>query len=125
MQKIQNYINGELKAPSSNKYLDNYNPAIGEVYSLIPDSGAEDVHEAVEAGQGSGWTDGVRIQKKKAVAAGLTKRKVVAFAETEISSRLDDANFGKFIAQHTDRSIIRRVVDDQDFGSQALGGRRQ
>jgi aminomuconate-semialdehyde/2-hydroxymuconate-6-semialdehyde dehydrogenase len=49
MQKIQNYINGELTAPASGKYLDNYNPAEGKVYSLIPDSGAEDVQQAVHA----------------------------------------------------------------------------
>lgn len=49
MQKIQNYINGELRAANSNKWLDNVNPATGEVYSLIPDSDAEDVDVAVEA----------------------------------------------------------------------------
>jgi len=49
MQNIQNYINGEFVAPISGKYIDNINPAIGEVYSLIPDSGAEDVQMAVDA----------------------------------------------------------------------------
>jgi aminomuconate-semialdehyde/2-hydroxymuconate-6-semialdehyde dehydrogenase len=49
MQKIQNYINGELKAPASGKYLDNYNPAEGKVYSLIPDSDAQDIEQAVDA----------------------------------------------------------------------------
>lgn len=36
-------------APKSGKYLDNYNPAEGKVYSLIPDSDKADVEEAVEA----------------------------------------------------------------------------
>ena len=49
MQKIENYINGQLVKPESDKYLDNYNPAIGEVYSLIPDSDERDVEKAVEA----------------------------------------------------------------------------
>lgn len=49
MQKIQNYINGELIAPTSGKYLDNYNPAEGKVYSLIPDSNAQDIQIAVDA----------------------------------------------------------------------------
>jgi aminomuconate-semialdehyde/2-hydroxymuconate-6-semialdehyde dehydrogenase len=49
MQKIQNYINGELVGPSSGKYLDNYNPAEGKIYSLIPDSDAADVNLAVNA----------------------------------------------------------------------------
>ncbi len=49
MQTIENYINGQLVKPESNNYLDNYNPAIGEVYSLIPDSDERDVEKAVEA----------------------------------------------------------------------------
>ena len=46
MDKIFNYINSELVEPMNNKWLDNYNPAIGEVYSLIPDSTKEDVENA-------------------------------------------------------------------------------
>ncbi|HEX8251018.1 MAG TPA: aldehyde dehydrogenase family protein, partial [Pyrinomonadaceae bacterium] len=49
MLKIENYIGGELAAPVSGKYLDNYSPATGEVYSLIPDSDETDVAAAVEA----------------------------------------------------------------------------
>ncbi len=49
MQKIENYIGGKLVAPISGAYLDNFNPAIGEVYSLIPDSDERDVELAVEA----------------------------------------------------------------------------
>ncbi len=48
MLKIENYIGGELLAPLSGEYLDNYNPATGEVYSLIPDSDERDVEKAVE-----------------------------------------------------------------------------
>lgn len=51
MQKIENYIGGELVAPVSENYLDNFNPATGEVYSLIPDSDERDVKLAVEAAQ--------------------------------------------------------------------------
>jgi len=49
MQKILNYINGELMEPVSKQYLDNINPATGEVYSLIPDSDEKDVQLAVTA----------------------------------------------------------------------------
>ncbi len=49
MLKIENYIGGKPTAPESNEYLDNYNPATGEVYSLIPDSDERDVEQAVEA----------------------------------------------------------------------------
>jgi aminomuconate-semialdehyde/2-hydroxymuconate-6-semialdehyde dehydrogenase len=49
MKKLENYINGELVKPESGNYLDNFNPATGEVYSLIPDSDEKDVKKAVEA----------------------------------------------------------------------------
>lgn len=49
MQKLANFIGGELVAPLSEAYLDNFNPATGEVYSLIPDSDERDVTRAVEA----------------------------------------------------------------------------
>lgn len=51
MKKIKNYINGKLVGPISGKYIDNYNPAKGEVYSYIPDSGKEDILLAVEAAE--------------------------------------------------------------------------
>ena len=46
---IENYIGGELLAPVSGAYLDNIDPAIGQVYSHIPDSDERDVHLAVYA----------------------------------------------------------------------------
>ncbi|WP_121667113.1 aldehyde dehydrogenase [Mesonia aquimarina] len=49
MQRIKNYINGEFCTPSSDKWLDNYNPAKGEVYSQLPNSQKEDVEKAVMA----------------------------------------------------------------------------
>ena len=49
MQKIENYINGELIAPASGEYLDNYEAATGEVYSLIPQSNQADLESAVSA----------------------------------------------------------------------------
>jgi aminomuconate-semialdehyde/2-hydroxymuconate-6-semialdehyde dehydrogenase len=51
MQKITNYINGELTAPLGDAYLDNIEPATGKPYSLVPDSDARDVNLAVEAAQ--------------------------------------------------------------------------
>lgn len=49
MLKIENYINGELVAPIEGKYIDNYNPSKGEVYSQIPNSQAQDVDVAAKA----------------------------------------------------------------------------
>ena len=46
---IQNYIDGGFYAPVSRNYIDNINPATGEVTGLIPESNEKDVTEAVAA----------------------------------------------------------------------------
>lgn len=51
MEKLQNFINGAYCAPKSGKYIDNYEPATGKVYSLIPNSDASDVETAVQAAE--------------------------------------------------------------------------
>ena len=58
MEKILNYINGELVAPVSGSYLENYNPSTGKVYSLLPDSEKQDVDNAVAAAKSAfiGWS---------------------------------------------------------------------
>lgn len=47
--KILNFINGEYCSPVSDKWIDNYNPSTGEVYSQIANSNAEDVEKAFQA----------------------------------------------------------------------------
>ncbi len=57
MTDILNYINGELVPAQSNGWLDNYEPATGEVYSRIADSDERDVELAVQAARAAfpGW----------------------------------------------------------------------
>ncbi len=47
--KIQNYIGGVLQDPLSNQWLDNFDPATGELYSQVPDSNESDIDAAVTA----------------------------------------------------------------------------
>ncbi|MDZ4712009.1 MAG: aldehyde dehydrogenase [bacterium] len=51
MDKIKNYINGILTTPYSNDYINNYNPATGEVFAIIPDSNGDDVDLAVQSAE--------------------------------------------------------------------------
>jgi aminomuconate-semialdehyde/2-hydroxymuconate-6-semialdehyde dehydrogenase len=51
MEKLQNFINGAYCPPVSEEYFDNYEPATGDVYSLIPNSNSEDVSLAVAAAE--------------------------------------------------------------------------
>ncbi|KAI8322286.1 ALDH-like protein, partial [Martensiomyces pterosporus] len=56
--KIQNYINGEWVDASTGSYVDNYNPATGQLSAPIPDSVAADVDNAVQAAKAAfpGWS---------------------------------------------------------------------
>jgi aminomuconate-semialdehyde/2-hydroxymuconate-6-semialdehyde dehydrogenase len=49
VEHIQNFIGGELVAPSGGNYLENYDAATGKVYSMIADSDGRDVEKAVVA----------------------------------------------------------------------------
>lgn len=51
MEYLKNYIGGKLVNPISNQWIDNYTPSLGEVYSYIPNSGKEDIEQAVVAAQ--------------------------------------------------------------------------
>ena len=49
MQSINNYVDGESVEPAGGAWLDNVDPATGEVYSRVADSDARDVARAVDA----------------------------------------------------------------------------
>lgn len=58
MERLENYINGELVSPVSGNYLDNFDPSTGQVYSLIPDSDEQDIEKATKAAKEAfpGWS---------------------------------------------------------------------
>ena len=49
MEEIKNFINGEFQNSSSGEYIDNINPATGELIGKIASSNSIDVQNAVEA----------------------------------------------------------------------------
>lgn len=51
MIRIQNFINGTFSDPAKGNFLDNVEPATGQVYAQIPDSTEEDVELAVAAAE--------------------------------------------------------------------------
>lgn len=48
---LENFIGGNFIGPLSGRFIDNINPATGEVYGQIPDSNEKDVEAAVHAAQ--------------------------------------------------------------------------
>ena len=85
--QIANYIGGNLQAPVNGKYIDNINPATGEVYSRIPDSDADDIALAVTAAQAAfpKWSTTPAEEKFKILnrVAGLIDENLDALALAE------------------------------------------
>lgn len=116
--KISNLIGGELTAAASGRWLENVEPALGRVYSEIPDSDETDVERAVQAASRAAplWAatpvaERARILNK---IADLIRRDTAALALAEsrdsgkpitLSSTLDiprsEANFRFFAAAIT------------------------
>ena len=100
MQRLQNYIGGKLHSPCSGHYIDNYNPAEGTVYSILPDSDKRDVEQAISVAkkafhswsqltiqERSQWlhriADGIQDrQEELAKAESIDTGKALSFART-------------------------------------------
>lgn len=87
MEKILNYINGELVSPVSNSFIDNFNPATGKVYSLIPDSDFNDINNATIAAKNAFplWSTTSKDERSKIMLkiADLVEKNLDAFALAE------------------------------------------
>jgi len=67
LQKIQNLINGQLQTPVDAEYIDNYEPATGQIYALTPSSNDKDLQLAVEAAENAfpAWANTTSEDKAK------------------------------------------------------------
>ncbi len=117
MQKIKNYIGGKLVEPSNGQYLDNYNPAIGSVYSLIPDSTSKDVELAVKAAEkaSEAWANTPAKERSDIMSkiADLIQRDLDKLAQAE---SIDNGKPLK-LAKRVD---IPRAVDNFSFFATAI-----
>jgi aminomuconate-semialdehyde/2-hydroxymuconate-6-semialdehyde dehydrogenase len=87
MITIANYIDGELRAPQAGKYLDNYNPATGKVYSMCPDSEEVDVQQAYLAAANAfqSWSE-MPVDKRTKILLSIAdkiEQQLHQFAEAE------------------------------------------
>ncbi|MFM2016632.1 MAG: hypothetical protein RL007_288 [Bacteroidota bacterium] len=117
MEKLENYINGKLIAPLKGKYIDNYHPATGKVYSLIPDSDAADVQLAVDAAKAAfpAWSVTPTEKRSKIMMkiASIIERDMKMFVEAESKDN------GKSV--HTAGMVdIPRAVSNMEFFATAI-----
>ncbi len=118
MLKIENYLGGKLIAPVSGKYLDNFNPATGEVYSLIPDSDERDVESAVEAAREAFpvWSKMSAESRHDVLmrVAALIERETDTLAEAESVDNGKPKNLAKAV------DIPRAVANFKFYATAAL-----
>ena len=118
MLKIENYINGELHAPISGNYIDNYNPSKGEVYSLIPNSDEKDVENAVQAAKKAfpSWSKTPKNERSKILVrlADLIEENLEELAIAEATDN------GKPLALATRVDIPRASANIRFFATAIL-----
>ena len=118
MEKLANYIGGELLAPTSGKYLNNINPSTGEIYSLIPDSDSQDVELAVIAAKNSfeKWSNSSAEFRMKILMkiAALIEKKLDLFAAAE------SVDNGKPVSLAKSIDIPRAISNFEFFATAAM-----
>ncbi len=118
MQHISNYINGQLVAPISGNYLDNCNPAEGQVYSYLPDSDAHDVENAVVAAQSAfaAWS----LTPPARRAAALLKIADLIDRDLEVLALAESVDQGKPLKLAKSVDIPRASANMRFFATASL-----
>ncbi len=118
MLKISNYINGSFAEPVSKQYLDNYNPATGTIYSLIPDSDERDVQVAVDAAKNafSSWS----VLPKEERSNHLLKIAQLIEEKIDVLAEAESIDNGKPLWLAKKMDITRAASNFQFFGTAIL-----
>lgn len=117
MEYLKNFIDGVYHAPVSGQYMDNVNPATGEVYAQIPRSGAADLTMAVHAAERAFPTwSGMSVNERSAIllrlAAGIEAR-----MDEFVKAEARDNGKPEKLATHVD---IPRAVSNFHFFATAI-----
>lgn len=115
MEKILNYINGEFKNPIQNQWIDNYNPSTGEIYSLIPNSSADDVQIAYEAAEKAflDWSE-TTLQQRSVILAKIAS---LLTENLELLAKAETIDNGKPLSLSTSVDIPRASSNFQFFAN--------
>ncbi|MDG1428236.1 MAG: aldehyde dehydrogenase [Crocinitomicaceae bacterium] len=117
MKKLQNFINGNYCDPCSGEYIDNFEPATGEVYSLIPNSNADDVQSAVTAAEQAFpiWSN-MSIEERSEILVKLSQG-IEARMDEFVDAESRDNGKPRSLAAHVD---IPRAVSNFHFFATAI-----
>jgi len=118
MQSIDNFIDGQMRAPISGEYLDVFEPATGRPYARVADSGEREVGEAVEAAERAfvGWSRTPAAQRSRI----LLKLADLIEDNLERLARAESIDVGKPISLARSLDIPRAAANFRFFGSAIL-----
>ena len=118
LEKIPNFINGEFVEPIGGRFLDNVEPATGQPYSLVADSGKEDVDLAVKAADAAfaNWSRTPAAERSKIILriADLIER------DQEKLARAESIDTGKPLALARGLDIPRAASNFRFFATAIL-----
>ncbi len=117
MEKIQNFINGAYCPPTNGQYIDNVEPATGQVYCMIPNSDEKDVELAVQAAEAAFpvWS-AMSIEERGAVMMRVSKG-IEARMDEFVAAESRDNGKPVSLAAHVD---IPRAVSNFHFFATAI-----
>ena len=115
IQDLRNFVAGEYIASSTGRWLDNWDPARGVVYSRLPDSNGKDVAAAVTAADEAfeGWA-ALSADKRAGYLRGLAdaiETRIDVLAEAEC------VDSGKPLTRARELEIPRAVANFRFFAS--------
>lgn len=115
--QLSNYVGGALQAPASKRYLDVFEPAIGEVYAHCPDSDATDIQAATEAAKRafSDWSASPAAERAALLqrVADLVESRIDEFAAAE------SRDTGKPVSLARSLDIPRAIANLRFFAAAA------
>jgi aminomuconate-semialdehyde/2-hydroxymuconate-6-semialdehyde dehydrogenase len=118
MKKILNYINGAFVEPNSKNWVDNYNPAKGEVYSKIPDSDQSDLNDAYKAAENAfpAWSKTTKEERSRIML------KIASIIESRIDllAKAESIDNGKPVKLATAVDIPRAAANMHFFATGIL-----
>src|SRR6476660_9499425 len=116
--KIRNFVDGQFVEPVGGKYLDNFEPGTGKIYSLVPDSDARDVELAVAAAAKAfpGWSETSVAERSRLLLrmADLIER------DLEKLARAESVDTGKPISLARTLDIPRAASNFRFFATAIL-----
>jgi aminomuconate-semialdehyde/2-hydroxymuconate-6-semialdehyde dehydrogenase len=118
VRRVLNFIDGEFRPPRSGRYLPDVDPATGQVIAEIPDSGAEDVDDAVAAASRAfeSWRRTPADERSRLLL------RVAALIEENFDelARLESEDNGKAVALSRRMDVPRAILNFRFFATAIL-----